>query len=272
VSRSIVFLSDLGTRDESVGACRLVIERTAPGTTVIDLSHGVPPQDVLTGAIMLADGLPYMPTDAVVLAVVDPGSGTDRRAVAIETQAGCALVGPDNGLLSLAWPALGGIARSVAITSPEVVLRSETHVLDARDVFAPAAAWLASGKPLEDLGAAVDAGSLVTRRLVEPEVEPHLVKGEVHDVDRFGNVRLNVRPAHLERAGLDDDAALQITTPNASTPSRRISTYHDVPEGEYGLLADAWRWLSIVRYEASAADGLGVERGDLVWIGRRADA
>jgi S-adenosylmethionine hydrolase len=88
VGRPVVFLSDLGTRDESVGACRLVIERGAPGTTVIDLSHGVPIQDVLTGAILLADGLPFLPPHAVVLAVVDPGSGTDRRAVAIETARG----------------------------------------------------------------------------------------------------------------------------------------------------------------------------------------
>lgn len=266
MGRSVVFLSDLGTRDESVGACRLVIERGAPGTTVIDLSHGVPPQDVLTGAILLADGVPFMPLDAVVIAVVDPGSGTERRAIAIETVSGCALVGPDNGLLSLAWPALGGIARVVAVTSHQVVLRSETHVLDARDVFAPAAAWLASGRLLEDLGPEIDPDSLVTRRLVEPEVETHLIKGEVLDIDRFGNVRLNMRPADLERAGLGADPDLQVTTPGGSIRVPRVATYHDVPEGEYGVLTDAWRWMSIVRYLASAADGLGVDRGDLVWI------
>jgi hypothetical protein len=266
VGRPVVFLSDLGTRDESVGACRLVIESGAPGTTVIDLSHGVPMQDVLTGAILLADGLPFLPPDAVVLAVVDPGSGTDRRAVAIETAAGCALVGPDNGLLSLAWPALGGIANAVAITSPDVVLSSDTRVLDARDVFSPAAAWLASGGALEFLGPHVDPASLVTRRLVEPDVEAKLVKGEVLDIDRFGNVRLNVRPDHLERAGLEAELDLQVTTPDVSTSARRIATYRDVSEGEYGILTDAWRWVSIVRYATSAADGLRVDRGDLVWL------
>jgi S-adenosylmethionine hydrolase len=266
VRRPVVFLSDLGTRDESVGACRLVIERVAPGATVIDLSHGVPMQDVLTGAILLADGVPFLPPGAVVLAVVDPGSGTDRRAVAIETVGGCALVGPDNGLLSLAWPVLGGIAGAVAITSPGVVLSSETRVLDARDVFAPAAAWLSGGRALADLGPAVDPSSLVTRRLVEPEVEAQLVKGEVLDIDRFGNVRLNVRPAHLERAGLAAERDLQVTTPDVATPARRIVTYGDLAEGEYGVLTDAWRWVSVVRYEASAADGLHVDRGDLVWL------
>ena len=214
MGRPVVFLSDLGTRDEYVGVCRLVIERIAPGTSVIDLSHGVPPQDVLTGATLLADGLPFMPANAVVLAVVDPGVGTDRRAIAIETEAGCALVGPDNGLLSLAWPMLGGVWRVVEISSPDVVLASESKVLDARDVFAPAAAWLADGRPLESLGP-VDPASLLTRRLVEPDVERHLIKGEVLDVDRFGNVRLDVRPADLERADLHAQAELQVATPTA---------------------------------------------------------
>jgi hypothetical protein len=268
MGRPVVFLSDLGTRDESVGVCRLVIERIAPGTTIVDLSHGVPPQDVLTGAILLADALPYMPANAVVLAVVDPGSGTDRRAIAIETETGCSLVGPDNGLLSLAWPQLGGVLRAVEISSPDVVLASESRVLDAREVFAPAAAWLASDRPLEDLGPAVDPDSLTTRRLVRPEIEVHLIKGEVLDVDRFGNVRLNLRPADLERARLEAETQLHVTTPGSTTRARRVTTYRDVPEGELGILVDAWGWLSIVRYSASAADGLGVARGDLVWVRR----
>lgn len=268
MGRPIVFLSDLGMRDESVGACRLVIERIAPGTTVIDLTHGVPPEDVLTGAILLADGVPFLPPDVVVLAVVDPGSGTERRAIAVETGSGSVLVGPDNGLLSLAWPALGGVRGVVEITSPDVIVRTATRVLDARDVFAPAAARLAGGGSLDDLGPAVDPASLQARHIVEPEIEPHLVKGEVLEIDRFGNVRLNLRPGHLERAGLSDDSELQVTTPNATAAVRRIATYSEASGGEFGILADAWSWLSIVQFEASAADGLGVERGDLVWVRR----
>ncbi len=126
MGRPIVFLSDLGVRDEFVGACHCVIEWIAPGTKVIDLSHGVPAFDVLTGAILLADGVPYLPPDAVVLAIVDPGVGTDRRAIAVESESGCALVGSDNGLLSLSWPALGGVRRAVEISSPEVVIASGT--------------------------------------------------------------------------------------------------------------------------------------------------
>jgi S-adenosylmethionine hydrolase len=94
----------------------------------------------------------------------------------------------------------------------------------------------------------------------------------VLDVDRFGNVRLNIRPDHVERAELASDAELQVTTPNGSVRARRITTYHDVPEGEYGILPDAWSWLSVVQFEAKASDGLGVERGDLVWVRRATEA
>lgn len=266
MGRPIVFLSDLGVRDEFVGVCHCVIERVAPGTRVIDLSHGVPPLDVLTGAILLSDGLPYMPEDAVVLAIVDPGSGTARRLIAVETGTGCLLVAPDNGLLSLAWPLLGGIARAVSITSTEVALGTGVGVFDGRDVLAPAAAWLAAGRPLGELGEPVEGASLETRHVVEPEVEHHLVKGEVLDVDRFGNVRLNVRPAALEAAGLGEVAELLVTTPAGVQSARRVATYGDVAEGEYGILVDAWGWLSVIRYAASAAEGLGVAPGDLAWI------
>ncbi len=266
MGRPIVFLSDLGVRDEFVGACHCVIERIAPGTKVIDLSHGVPALDVLTGAILLADGVPYLPPDAVVLAIVDPGVGTKRRAIAVEAESGCALVGPDNGLLSLSWPALGGVRRAVEISSPAVVIASGTKVFEGRDVFTPAAAWLADNRPLETLGPEVDPASLIVRRLVEPEVERHLVKSEVLHVDRFGNLRLNVRPSDLDAAELGDAAELRITTPAASTVARQVSTYHEVPEGEYGVLVDAWGWIAVVRDTERAADGLEVAPGELVWI------
>jgi S-adenosylmethionine hydrolase len=267
VGRPIVFLSDLGVRDEFVGACHCVIERLAPGTKVIDLSHGVPAMDVLTGAIQLADGVPYLPPDAVVLAIVDPGVGTDRRAVAVETADGVTLVGPDNGLLSLSWDALGGVKRAVEISSPDVVIDSGTKVFEGRDVFAPAAAWIAAGRALDELGPEVDATSLVVRRLVEPEVEHGLVKGEVQHVDRFGNLRLNVRPSHLADAALGDAVELRVTTPAASVVAARVTTYHDTPEGGYGVLVEAWGWLAVVRYAGRAAEDLQVEPGELVWLG-----
>src|SRR6184192_3638615 len=122
MARPIVFCSDYGLADEFVGVCHGVIARIAPEARVIDLTHGIRAMDVRGGAAELMTSVRYMPDDAVFLAVVDPGVGTARRAVAVETAGGQVLVGPDNGLLSLAWVQLGGPARAVEITSRDVIL------------------------------------------------------------------------------------------------------------------------------------------------------
>jgi S-adenosyl-L-methionine hydrolase (adenosine-forming) len=264
--KPIVFLSDLGLRDEFVGVCHSVIARISPGTTVIDLTHGVPPQDVNLGAILLAESLPYAPSDAVILAVVDPGVGTERKAIAVQTSSDRLLVGPDNGLLSIAWEALGGAALAFEIDSPDVLLAPVSKVFHGRDVFAPAAAALAGGLRIASLGPPVDVGSLVRIHVPEPEVEPGRIRCQVLDVDRFGNVQLNVRPEHLQKAGLDGAPKLLLNSTSATTSARRVDTYGGVEPGEYGILEDAWGWVSIMRFEANAAAELAVREGDPIWI------
>jgi hypothetical protein len=268
VTRPILFLSDLGLRDEFVGVCHSTIARIAPDARVIDLSHGVPPTDIALGALLLAESVAYAPGDAVLLGVVDPGVGTNRKAVAIRAEDDRLLVGPDNGLLSLAWEAVGGITAAFEVTSASVVLSPISNVFHGRDVFAPAAAHLAAGMPLEELGPSLDVGELVRLTLPEPEIDQGVVHGQVLDVDRFGNVRLNVRPSHLEVAGLGSDPVVMISSPAASATARRVTTYGEVGFGEYGLVTDAWGWITVIRFEASAADGLLVGRDDLVWISR----
>ena len=145
MSRPIVFLTDYGRSDAFVGICHGVMARIAPDARVIDLTHAVPRQDVLRGAVELARAVPYMPADAVYVAVVDPGVGSDRRAVAVAAGASL-LVGPDNGVLSLAWDALGGVTEAVEIASPAVVLAPVSRTFHGRDIFAPAAAHLAAGR------------------------------------------------------------------------------------------------------------------------------
>ena len=152
MTRPILFLSDLGLKDEFVGVCHSVITRIAPDARVVDLSHGVSPMDVVLGAVLLADAIPYAPADAVMLGVVDPGVGTDRKAVVVRATNGTLLVGPDNGLLSLAWEAIGGVDAAFEIASPDVVLSPISSVFHGRDVFAPAAAHLAAGLAPEDVG------------------------------------------------------------------------------------------------------------------------
>lgn len=262
----VVFVSDLGLRDEFVGVCHLVVARLAPDVRIVDLSHGVPPHDIHAGALMLANGLPYAGPDAVALGVVDPGVGTARRAIAVTTAAGPRLVGPDNGLLSVAWRALGGVTGAVEIDPWRVGSARVSAVFHGRDVFAPAAALLAGGAPLERIGTALDPVSLAVLELEDAEAEPGRVHGQVLDVDRFGNIRLNVRPTDLERARILVGSMVEVATTAVSVRARRVVAYGDVRAGEYGMLVDAWDWVSIIRYGASAAAGMDVTRGDPVWI------
>ena len=168
MSKPVVFVSDLGLRDEFVGVCHAVIARVAPASLVIDISHGVAPHDIRAGASILAECLRFAPADAVGLGVVDPGVGTARIPIAIETAAGRYLVGPDNGLLSLAWRADGGPLRAVTIASPEVTLSPISSVFHGRDVFAPAAGHLAAGMDLDALGPSVAVDTLVEVRIARP--------------------------------------------------------------------------------------------------------
>jgi S-adenosylmethionine hydrolase len=257
-ARPIVFLTDYGLEDEFVGICRGVIARIAPDARVIDLTHAVPPQDVTRGAVLLADAVPFMPVDAVYLAVVDPGVGTGRRGVAVEAASGNVLVGPDNGLLSLAIERLGGAVRAVEVRSPAVLLTPVSATFHGRDVFAPAAAHVAAGTPLRELGPELDPADLVPLSLPRPKVRPGRVAGEVLSVDRFGNVELNVREEDLAAAGLVPGARLQVVGPRAATTVTRVTTFGDVPLGEYALIVDSRGWAAVVRNGASAAEGLGL--------------
>ena len=266
MSGPIVFLSDLGLRDEFVGVCHLVIARHAPEAHVIDLSHGIPPHDLQNGALVLREGMAFAGPDAVALGIVDPGVGTARRAIAVATAEGPRLVGPDNGLLSLAWASLGGAIAATEITAASIGATRVSPVFHGRDLFAPAAAMLAAGQPLESLGSPVALSELVTLTVADPEVRLGNIAAEVMDVDRFGNVRLNVRPGDLDVAGFTIGAVVEIASSETSVRARRVTHYSEVGSGEYGLLADAWDWASIIRYEANAAGGLGLTRGEPVWI------
>jgi S-adenosylmethionine hydrolase len=267
-TRPIVFLSDFGLSNEWVGICHVVMSRIAPESRIVDLSHLVPPLDVPHGASLLADSLPYVAQDAVVLAIVDPTVGKDRD-VAVVTVGGRVLVGPDNGLLSPAWEVDGGVERAFEITSDDVIVRPVSPSFQARDILCPAAAHLASGMPLEQLGPALDTETLRRLTLAEPEVGAGTIRCEVVEFNRFGNVKLNVREAHLAAAGIDGCSEFEVAAVAGSAQARRGETYADFSSGEYGAIIDPRGWLTIVRGNpASALEGLGVAVGDPVWLGK----
>ncbi len=260
MTRPVVFLSDYGLEDEFVGVCHAVIARIAPGARVIDLTHGIPRQDVRRGALVLGRAVPYLPADAVLLAVVDPGVGSARRSVAVEAASGLLLVGPDNGLLSHAFEAAGGAARAVEIAAPDVVLHPPSRTFHGRDVFAPAAAHLALGRPVEALGPAVEPATLVRLEVPRARAEPGRVACEVTGVDRFGNVQLSATPADLAAAGLGEAFRL------GHRWVRVVGTFADAPPGEVAAVEDSQGYVALVVNGGSAARATGLRAGEEVLL------
>jgi len=263
MTRPIVFLTDYGRSDGFVGICHGVMARVAPDARIIDLTHAVPRQDVMRGAVELARSVPFMPTDAVYVAVVDPGVGSDRGAIAT-IAGGALLVGPDNGLLSLAWEEMGGVEAAVEIENPDVVLAPVSRTFHGRDVFAPAAAHLAAGMKLEDLGPAVDVATLVRLDVPGAMVAEGAVGARVTATDGYGNVQLNATERDLE------DAAVAVGNVLVVNGRRlpRAGTFAELPEREPGLIVDSDGYLAIVVNHGNAAQMLGLAAGDVVVMER----
>lgn len=259
------FLTDFGSADEFAGVVRAVLEREAPGCPVVDLTHEVPPFDVRAGALALDRSVPHL-GPGVVLAVVDPGVGTSRRAVAISVGASGGpsfLVGPDNGLFSFALDTLGGPSAAVAIPAADLP-PGVGATFDARDRFAPVAARLWTGAAMSELGESIDPGTLV--RLDPPvlRVRRGALESEVLWVDRFGNVQLAARPADADDAGIAAEAV--VVTPAAERAVRRSRSFEGIGVDAVGLIADSNGRLALVCPQRSAATVLDVVPGDIVTV------
>jgi S-adenosyl-L-methionine hydrolase (adenosine-forming) len=263
VARPILFLSDYGLDDEFVGMCHSVVARIAPDVRVIDLTHGIPPGDVARGALVLADAVPFAPDGVVFLAVVDPGVGTARAPVAVE--AGDAfLVGPDNGVLSSAWNALGGTTRAFVIESDRITLSPVSATFHGRDVFAPAAAHLADGGSPDRLGGPLDPERLARIQLPAATVSPGSVRCRVIGIDRFGNVQLSARREDIRRAELDPAAVLQARVGGEIASLPRVRTFAEVPQGRAALIVDSTGRLALTVNRGSAAERLKLQMGEPV--------
>ena len=268
-TRPVVFCSDYGLTDPFVGICHGVIARIAPDARILDLTHGIPPMDVLGGAAMLSAAVRYMPDDAVYLAVVDPGVGTARRPLVVETADGQFLVGPDNGVLSLAWEQLGGVKRAVEITARGVILEPTSHTFHGRDVFAPAAAHLAKGLDLDALGPAIDVETLERIDLPRPQIVDGEVRCRVLSIDRFGNVQLAAVEGDLAGAGLDAETDLVLDTDEVGAIGLlRARTFDGVAPGQAALIVDSAGWLAAAFNGGNLAEALRIRPGDPVLIRR----
>jgi S-adenosylmethionine hydrolase len=260
--RPVCFLSDFGLADDFVGTCKGVMHRIAPGVSIVDLTHGVPDFGVEAGAELLEHATRYMPADAVYLAVVDPGVGTERRGVALLTESGAMLVGPDNGLLVAAAESLGGISAAVALTEERYHLHPVSNTFHGRDIFAPVAAHLVAGVRIPDLGMAVNPASL--RRLGSVSVPPDRGGGlttRIISIDHFGNARLSVT---TEQSGLEYGDALKVDAGDGEMSVRYVETFGSARAGELVLVPDShWR-LSLAINKGNAAQALSLRVGGTV--------
>jgi S-adenosylmethionine hydrolase len=264
--RYVTFLSDYGLTDEFVGVCHGVIARMAPEAEVIDITHGIKPQDVMEGAMVLAQAVHYMPT-AVHLAIVDPGVGSDRLAVVIETNEGSLLVGPDNGLLLLAADRLGGKASCHKIENPEFMLPEVSRTFHGRDVFAPAAAHLARGISPSKLGEETPTESLISLTIPAARLHDDHFHVMVLHVDRFGNLQLNVTPKELTDLGLPLGSLLEIRVEGHRSMVQYEDSYSSVMPGEVVVTEDSYGLLAIAINRGSAAERFGAALGTSVIIG-----
>ena len=262
----ITFLTDFGLEDDFVGTCHGVMAGIAPDSRVIDITHGIGPQAVLTGALVLRNTTPFMPV-GVHLAVVDPDVGGNRRAIAVRTDDGRTFVGPDNGLLMLAADELG-ITAAHELTDPRYRLGEISRTFHARDIFAPAAAHLAAGVELSELGPPIDPGSLVRIVVPEPQVGRTQVSATVLVVDRFGNVATNARREHADALDLADGDRVEIRLTLDRYYAFVAQTFADAEPGELILYEDSYGLLSLAISQGNAARLTGVSPGDEIRIAR----
>jgi S-adenosyl-L-methionine hydrolase (adenosine-forming) len=265
----ITFLSDYGSRDEFVGVCHAVIARRAPRARVIDLGHGVPPHDVRAGALALRAALPYAPA-GVHLAVVDPGVGGARRAVALRLAAhGRTMVGPDNGLLTLAAKALGGVVAAFDISDSAECLRPISATFHGRDVFAPVAAALADGVAMTALGEPIAHDDLVELNLPAARLDGDALVAHVLTTDAYGNVALDANGELAAAAGLRVGSGLVVEVAGRSTPARLALTFGDVADGALLAYVDARGALALAINCGSAAAALAVGADDELVLRQR---
>jgi S-adenosylmethionine hydrolase len=257
--QTVSFLSDYGLADEFVGVIHSVIRGIAPHAAVVDICHEVPPHDVRAGSLTLVRAVQYLAA-GVVLAVVDPGVGTARRAIAVEAgdDEQTVFVGPDNGLLAPAVAMVGGAVRAVELSEDSFHLPAPGPTFAGRDVFAPVAAHLCQGVDPSDLGPPVDPLSLLPGLLPLARVEGEVLETEVLWVDRFGNVQLNVGPDEVDHFG---DRVL-IGWAGDTRTAVRADAYADIASGQIGLVVDSYGMIAIALDQSSAAAELGLGPGD----------
>lgn len=243
----IIMLSDFGHRDAYVGIMKSVVLGRCPDAQIVDLCHDVPAQNVLSGAHILATAVPYLAPKTTVIAVVDPGVGSRRRAVAVESS-DFVFVAPDNGLLTEVFE-MQPPRRAVVLDKPEFHLPNVSQTFHGRDIFSPVAGSIAAGRDIEEVGTPCDVQSLVRLPEIGPMIKDDAIEVRVVHVDHFGNVITNLRRptvTALERE------VFGIKIKGTIAPLR--TTFGDVPEGDAVCYFNSTDYLELGIRNRSAAD------------------
>jgi S-adenosylmethionine hydrolase len=256
----ITFLTDFGLQDDFVGTCHGVMARIAPEARVIDVTHGIAPQAIMQGALVLRSTMKYMPV-GVHLAVVDPGVGGERRPLALRTSDGRVLVGPDNGLLLLAADALG-IDTAHELANERYRLPEVSRTFHARDVFAPAAAHLAAGIAIDELGPSIDPSELVRIEAPDPEIGQAMISATVVAVDRFGNVATNMRSDDVASLGVARGDRVEVMLTFDRYYAIVADAFADAASGELILYEDSYGFMTLAISNGNAARLTGIGLGD----------
>jgi hypothetical protein len=261
----IWLLTDYGRQDGFVASCRGVIARIAPAARVEDITHEVPARDISRGAAVLAQTVPYLPP-SIVVGVVDPGVGTARRAIAVAA-GDIILIGPDNGLMLWAADVVGGPSMVVELVEPSYLLDKSAQTFAGRDVFAPAAAHVALGVPLDALGPAVPVAGLVRLPTPRTAARAGLLDTEVLSVDRFDNVQLAAVGRDLEAADLDH-GVVRVDVLDRSYTATFGVTFADVPLGDLVVFVDSAGHVALAVNGGAAATVLELRPGSSVVLKR----
>ena len=257
----VVLLSDFGSRDHYAGVMKGVVIGICPDTTLVDLSHDIPPHDVQTAALELAAAYRYFPVGSVFLVVVDPGVGSGRRGLAADI-GDYRFVAPDNGVLTAVFHE-SPPKRVVDLTERRYARPTVSHTFEGRDRFAPAAAWLARGIQLSALGRSVSDYVMID--LPVPDVRAESITGQVIRVDRYGNLVTNIDRKSFERLAQAGTIQIQVGT---HVVGRLVATYADIGQGEVCALFGSTDHLEVAANAASAAERLALDRGARVVVRR----
>lgn len=250
----ISLLTDFGIHQEYAGVCKAVVLSICPSAVVVDISHNVSSFDIEEGALMLKNFVKYSPV-GVHVAVVDPGVGTQRRGIAVETERGDFFVGPDNGVLTEAVDLLQ-FKKGVVLENKKYMLEPVTSSFHGRDVFSPAAGYIAKGVPLIEFGRALECADITRVTIPEPTEDEKAIYGTVLRIDQFGNIQLNVKAERIPK--ISEIVTVQVKGKTLRLPF--VETFGAVTTGELLLYKDSDGLLTIAQNQGNAAQSIGVQK------------